>query len=219
MSIEAAAKKSHLFPIAGLGIGLIVGSASWFFFNIGDPVLAGILTLMTLYFVTGINHIDGLADFSDGIYVIGSREKKFKVMKDKQLGVAGFLVVFFFLLLSLYSYYRLEGFVAAIVVAEVSAKAGMLASIFFGKPGKIGSGDLFMKNMRKDLFPLSIIFSLVVCFALKGIIGLIALLAALAAAIIVIKMAHKDLGCVTGDVFGAVNEISRLVALLVLVMA
>lgn len=218
MSLEDAARKSYLFPVAAVFIGLIVGSASSVFFHSISPALAALLTLLVLYLVTGINHLDGFADFADGIYVMGGKEKKLKAMKDVHLGVAAFLALFFLLSLYLFSFHEIVGSISLIVVAEVSAKTAMLSSIYFGRPRKEGFGSVFIKHLNRKAFPLSLAFSLTLCFYLAHYTGLFALGAALLTALLLVKSAHRGFGCVTGDVMGAVNEASRAAALLTLLL-
>jgi len=218
MSLEDAAKKSYLFPVVAVFIGLIVGSLSLIFFSIVHPVLATLLTLLVLYLIAGINDIDGFADFIDGIYVMGDKEEKIRVMKDVQLGVAAFLALFFLLSSYLFSFYEIAGTVSFIIVAEVSAKTAMLTSIYFGRPRGKGLGSVFIKHLNRKAYSLSVVFSLLVCFYLAHYTGLIALGIGLLTSLLLVASAHKGFGCVTGDVMGAVNEISRVVALLALVL-
>lgn len=218
MSLEHAAEKSYLFPVVAVFIGLIVGSFSLMFFQYLHPALATLLTVLALYLVTGINHIDGFADFADGIYVMGNKERKFKAMKDIQLGVAAFLALFFLLSFNLFSFHEIAGAVSFIIVAEVSAKTAMLTSIYFSRPREEGLGSVFIKHLNRKAYPLSVVFSIFICFYLAHYAGLIALGIGLLTSLLLVASAHKGFGCVTGDVMGAVNETSRVVALLALVL-
>lgn len=217
MSPEDSAKRSYLFPVVAVFIGFIVASFSSIFFHYLSPALAALLTVFVLYLVTGINHIDGFADFADGIYVVGNKEEKLKVMKDVQVGVAGFLALFFLLSFYLFSFYKLAGDISLIIVAEVSAKIAMLSSIYFGRPWGEGLGSIFIKHLNRKAYPLSVFFSLFFCFYLTHYAGLVALGIALLTSLLLVRLAHRGFGCVTGDAMGAVNETSRAVALLTLV--
>ncbi|WP_297438684.1 adenosylcobinamide-GDP ribazoletransferase, partial [Thermococcus sp.] len=44
--------------------------------------LSNVLAVIALYFTIGLLHLDGLADFADGVMVKGDRERKIKAMKD-----------------------------------------------------------------------------------------------------------------------------------------
>lgn len=217
MSVGDAAKKSYLFPVIGLFIGLVVGLISFVLFQYLNPALAAVFTLFALYQITGINHIDGLTDFADGVYTLGGKEGKIKAMKDTQMGVAGVLMLFFILALYLFGFYQAVGNILFIAVAEISAKTSMLLVMFLGKPGGDGMGRMFMKNLNRKMFLPSLLFSFVVCFYLTNYSGLIALMVGLSTSIAITLIAHRNFGYVNGDIFGAVNEISRLVVLLTLI--
>ncbi len=217
MSIEDAARNSYLFPVVAVIVGFIVGSLSLIFFQYLPPALAAILTVLALYLVTGINHVDGFADFADGMYVMGDSEKKLRVMKDVRLGVAGFLSLFFLLSLYLFGFYETAGEVSLIIVAEVSAKTAMLTSIFFGRPRGVGLGDVFIKNLNRRFYPFSVLFSLLFCFYLAQYIGLFVVVLSVLIAFSLVFLAHRNFGYTTGDVMGAINEIVRLIVLLLMV--
>lgn len=218
MSIEDAARKSYLLPAIAVFIGLAVGSFSTLFFHYLPPALAALLTLLVLYLVTGINHVDGLADFADGIHAMGSKERKLKAMKDIQLGVAGVLALFFLLSFCLYGFNEIAGNIPIIIAAEVSAKTAMLTSIYLGVPRGEGLGSVFIRHLNRKAYPLSLLFSVIACFCLAPRGGLAALTAGILASILLVTAARRGFGCVTGDVMGAVNETSRVIALLVLVL-
>lgn len=217
MSVEGTAKKSYLFPVIGLFIGILIGMISFILFQYLDPILAAILTLFVLYLITGINHIDGLADFADGICALGDKERKVKAMKDTQAGVAGILALFFMFAIYLFSFYQIAGDILFIIVAEISAKTSMLIAIFLGRSRGDGLGSIFIKNLNRRTFPLSLLFSLIICFSLAYYSGLIALTMALFTSFMITIIAHRNFGYVSGDVLGSVNEISRMVALLTLI--
>ena len=76
--IEEVAGRSYLFPFVGLLIGLVVAVVAFVAFRLLGVAteIAALLTLLALYLVTGLLHLDGLADFFDGVMAPGSREEK-----------------------------------------------------------------------------------------------------------------------------------------------
>lgn len=157
VNIDAVTANSHLFPFVGLLIGLIVAILAFIIFGFLSLVLeltteiAALLTLLALYLLTGLLHIDGLADFFDGVMTHGSKIEKRKAMKDAKIGIAGLFAVIILLLLSLsaietvgaefrsivaafdfnplYLLYldpvSVYNFAAVFIIAEVSAKLSM----------------------------------------------------------------------------------------------
>lgn len=217
-SLENAARYSYLLPLLGTLIGAIVGAFSYFTFKFVDKFLATLLTLVFLYFVTGLNHLDGLADFADGIYICGSRERKVKSMKDTQTGIAGSTFLLFAILFLVFTVFTINGDFYKIIVAEVSAKTAILTAILFGKPMKNGMGKIFIKNLNRTAFPFSILFSLMVSFILLRHMGILAVLASIISSLVIVRIAHSNFGAINGDVIGAINELSRITSLLVLVI-
>ena len=217
-SIEDTAKYSYLLPLLGVLIGIIVGAFAFFAFKFIDKFLATMLTLACLYFITGLNHLDGLADFADGIYVCGTKEKKVKAMKDLQIGIAGIIFTLFATLLLIFAIFSINGDFKIIIVAEICAKSAMLSSIFFGKPMKKGLGNTFIKKLNKKAFPFSILFSLVVSFILLRFAGILAILVSMTSSYILVLIAHRNFGAINGDVIGAINELSRIASLLLLIV-
>jgi len=217
-SLEKAAKQSFLLPVLGGLVGLIVGAFSLFVFKFVPGFLAALLTAVFLYFITGLNHLDGLSDFADGLYTWGSSERKVKAMKDTQTGIAGITFSLFVILFFVFIVFLINGNIFKILVAEVCAKTAMLLAISLGKPMKTGMGKVFIENLNKIAVPFSILFSLGLSFALLRYLGLLAVLTSTFSSLIIVRIAHSNFGAVNGDVIGAVNELSRVVSLVTLLI-
>ncbi len=219
-SIESAARHSYLLPLVGLFIGALVGG----FYLILDNFLGiylnkyilALLTVLSLYFITGLNHLDGLADFFDGIYTCKSREKKINALKDTKIGISGLTSILFLLLFLIFSLASLENIFFKILLAELSAKTCMLIAMSVGKSRKQGFGYIFIKHLNKRLLPLSILFSLLVSYLLLGLAGIYTIITSIIIMFYLVHIAHKNFGFINGDVFGAINEITRAVCLFVL---
>lgn len=218
VSLEKAAKLSFLLPVLGGLIGLIVGAFSLFAFRFIDGFLAVLLTVVFLYFIIGLNHLDGLADFADGLYTCGSIKRKVKAMKDTQTGIAGITSVLFMILFLLFAVFIIKGNIYKIIIAEICAKTAMLSAIFFGKSMEKGMGKIFIEKLNKRAFPFSILFSFLISFVLLQYLGLLAVLASVFSSMVIVRIAHKNFGGVNGDVIGAINELSRVVSLFTLLI-
>ena len=81
-------------------------------------------------------------------------------------------------------------------------------------------GRNFIDSIRKKhgLYAISLIISLVVSIVLLGLSGVLAVAAGILVGGFMIIVGKQVFGGVNGDVFGATNEIARMVALLVLVI-
>ena len=215
-SIERAARQSYLLPLLGMIVGALVGIFNYCIATFADRLLATLFTLVFLYALTGLTHLDGMADFADGVYTSGDKERKITAMKDIQTGIAGTTSVIFVILFSLCTIYALKGNPFKFIVAEICAKTAMLSTLFFGKPMEKGLGKLFIGSLNRKAFPFSLLFSLTVSFAVLHWRGLLAVLASLLSSLIIVKIGHRNFGGINGDVIGAANEMGRIASLLVL---
>jgi adenosylcobinamide-GDP ribazoletransferase len=102
-------------------------------------------------------------------------------------------------------------------VSEVIAKYVMVLQATVGESAWTGFSSPFtveMKNLSKIIT--SIILTVALVFVLQGIAGLLTLGIVIVVGIIIYYVAYRNFGGVSGDVFGASNEISRLASLLIL---
>lgn len=211
---DAFRRTSAAFPAAGYVIGALLVVPLLF------PLPASVdaaLFLVTVYGVTGINHVDGLADLGDAAVVHGA-EKRRAVMKDTEVGVGALLAVTLVIaglalaavgLVTL----PLETVVAIVIAAEVGAKLGMAGLAAFGTPAHEGLGSQLIDQTRRG-FAVSVVVSIpAMLLSWPSLVGVGTIGAGLLTAAVVGFWARSWLGGVSGDVFGAANECSRLVAL------
>ncbi|WP_297502034.1 adenosylcobinamide-GDP ribazoletransferase [Thermococcus sp.] len=177
--------------------------------------LANLLAILGLYFTIGLLHLDGLADWADGIMVKGDREKKVRVMKDVNTGIAGLFAVAMVLFLQVYSLPLVPFY--SIYLAELNSKFAMLLGLATKRPLGRGLGAYFMEGMnRRQLavgtFLYALLYLPVALYTPPAVIGLVGLLFG----IYVIKLSLSNFGGVNGDCLGAMAEITRAGTLLVL---
>ena len=108
----------------------------------------------------------------------------------------------------------------AAVVAEVVAKGGMVLVAYLGRlPSYKGMGYFVVESMNKK--HLKVVSSLVLCALVGSVLVGVCFFWVLAAMVVAVAVlgsyANKTLGCVTGDVMGATNEINRMIALIMMV--
>nr|QNO49367.1 adenosylcobinamide-GDP ribazoletransferase [Methanosarcinales archaeon ANME-2c ERB4] len=243
--LAALGKRLYLFPVIGAVIGLLIGGIGYLFGLLLPPEAASVMIVASLYYLTGINHLDGLSDFGDGFVAHGSREKKIGAMRDVSLGIGG---VVFCVIAVLGLFAAMSGilgrdpagvgvgyqFLAVMIAAEVSAKQAMLTISAFGKSIHLGLGSIMIDETGFREFAIGLIFSAAVCvlvFAVVGggiyvgtgagaglpVLGVAMLSSAIALSLVVLRIANRNFGGISGDVIGATNEIARLGALLVAV--
>ncbi|MFB6353969.1 MAG: adenosylcobinamide-GDP ribazoletransferase [Halobacteriales archaeon] len=185
------------------------------------PLPAAAATLLYVgwvYAVTGINHLDGLADLGDALVVHGDADRRRAVMTDTTTGVGALLAVGLVLaglVLAGGAIARAPlGAVGLVLAAEVAAKLGMAAVVCFGTAAHDGLGAQLTDRARARSFAWSALAAVPAALATwPRAAGAVALAAGLGAALLVLAWARARLGGVSGDVIGAANEVGRVVAL------
>ncbi len=221
------AKNMYLFPFAGFFIGLII---SIFVYSIdgyiNNEILVGLIICMSILFVTGLHHTDALADVADGLMVHGDKETRKRVMHEPSLGIAGVITIIFYILLmtislsTIHTNYKENKHIFYIIItAEVISKYSMVLQAFLGKSPWEGSNTLFVKEMknRYKLF-ISTLITLLILTAVFFLFdtnyyfyNLYYLIIPILISIVILSIANKKFGGISGDVLGATNEITRLI--------
>ena len=219
-NLETVAKYMYLFPIAGIAIGLLVGSFGFGLSLFLDPLITSLLVVASLAVITGIHHNDGLADFADGLMTRGSKEKKLKAMKDLSTGSAGNVsIVLYFagaiIAISFTSGYELF---KIILLSEILAKFSMVLMASLGNSAAVGSNSPFMQIMNdKKRLAAAFVITILPFLFIGEESGLIVFAVGIVITMFMVGLATRSFGGITGDVLGATNEITRLASLLIFV--
>ncbi|SFR99425.1 cobalamin-5'-phosphate synthase [Halomicrobium zhouii] len=215
-ALDAFQHRPVAFPLAGYVVGALLALP----FVLGLPATAtAFLFLAWVVLITGVNHADGLADLGDAAVVHGDAADRRDVMKDTTVGVGAVLAVGTGLLglalagLGLAELPVLTA-VGVVVAAEVGAKLAVALLVVTGEPSHEGFGSRFVDRAASGDRPLLALVALPALLAPGSIpVGVACLSAALAVSVLVHRWADRRLGGVGGDVFGATNELARVVAL------
>ena len=208
-------------PAAFVIAGYVIGSLAALPVLLPVPIPTAVAVyLATLYLVTGVTHVDGLADCGDAAAAHGVDDRR-SALKDSRTGVGGVLVVGLALLALAFGALGATGAgprVAArlVLAAEVGAKVGMATLAALGTPGHEGLGSAVVGEAEAAaLLP---VVAAAVPAALLAPTGaapalVVTLLVGPVVALLVGRWATNHLGGVTGDALGAANELARVVAL------
>lgn len=213
--VEALMRHVYVFPIVGLVLGGILGALAFTLERFLPMSLVAVIVIALVYKLCGINHIDGLADFGDGVIAHGPVEKKIQAMKDVHIGTGG--VVFIALdLLALYAVLApmpSQILPMALIAAEVSAKEAMICFAAFSTSLQKGFGQMMIERTGPKHFAIGLIISAIFCYVILGPLGLACLAVSQIGALYMISVAKRNFGGATGDGIGASNEICRIAAL------
>ena len=214
---------------ASLNATLFSGSHEVFFEFVAQG-LASAMTLAFLLVLIGLQHTDGLVDVGNALGIRkASLKEKVEIAHEwtvTRTGAFLALLVSFFTLLFIF-FIKTDVIIQSLIVAETSAKLAMVTTAWQGTSppprfyeDKWEKGRSFIDSIKKKhgLYAISLIISLVVSIALLGLSGVLAVAAGILVGGFMIIVGKQVFGGVNGDVFGATNEIARMIALLVLVI-
>jgi adenosylcobinamide-GDP ribazoletransferase len=217
------ARSMWAFPLIGAFLGLLAGLFGLVAFHFLPGILAGALVLAMLLWMTGLHHTDGLLDFGDGVMAHGTSEHKIEVMHDQLTGAGGLSLGILTMLITALAVGQLNVrlILPAIIVVELCAKLSMVVAAWAGKSVHQGMNSPFLEAMHGRGGNIRLTVALIISFVLGLVLlkfaGIIIVVTAVVTGLVMVAVAHKHFKGVTGDVFGATNELARLVCVVVLV--
>ncbi len=210
-------------PVAFVLAGYVVGGFAALPLALPLPLsTTAALYLGTLYLLTGVTHVDGLADTADASVVHDEstdRERRRTVLKDSATGVGGTLAVALVLAALALGALGMAGSgpraaLSIAIAAEVGAKVGMAVLVCLGDAAHEGLGSALTDHADATALVPVLVAALPV-LALAAPLGTPAVVAALlggsVVALLTLRWARGALGGVSGDVLGATNELGRVV--------
>lgn len=81
------------FPVVGAAIGAVLGLVWWAAGHAWDRVVAAVIVVGLDLALTGLLHVDGLADAADGLLPHLERSRRLAVMREPAVGAFGVAVV------------------------------------------------------------------------------------------------------------------------------
>ena len=222
--LKDCAKNMWAFPLIGAFVGLLAGFIGWVAHQFLPEIVVGALVLALLLWMTGLHHTDGLLDFGDGLMAHGSFEHKIEVMHDNLTGAGGLTLGILTILISALSIGEIgrNTIIPSIIVVELSAKLSMVVVAWAGKSVHTGMNSPFLEALHGSKGNLRLIVALLISFAIALPLlqwtGVFTIMAAVITGLVMVAVAHKHFNGVTGDVFGATNELTRMICLFVLLV-
>jgi len=197
------------FPLVGIALGVLVALFDFVAVSLWGKTVASLLDIIFLAVLTGAFHIDGLGDAADGLLGQRPKEKILEIMKDSRLGTMGLVAIVAGLSIKWAGIAGLDTNRSLLLVIVPSlARGSMLFGMRYlpyGRPDG-GTGVGFFKHELKPsafwALSVPVLFSVLLGWQA---IWLIICFAAITAGLI--RYYKSRLGCVTGDMLGAMTEI------------
>ena len=219
---ESVAESMAWFPVVGFFIGLLLAGL-WLLLRLRfPPLITSLVVVSFLAIITRGLHLDGLSDTIDGLGGGYTRERRLEIMKDSHIGAFGVIAIVFAILFKTFAINglpertRMEALVLFPVLSRFAMVLVAWKSRYARREGGLG------KNYVEYLNGKTLVFALVSTIAIAGFLlfptGFIVLFIVIAASLGMSAFFRITLGGVTGDVLGAVNELSEILGLLLLVL-
>ncbi|HZD50107.1 MAG TPA: adenosylcobinamide-GDP ribazoletransferase [Silvibacterium sp.] len=216
---DTLSRSVKFFPVVGLLIGL-GGALLHFLLAPHFPALIVALVIV-IYFVliTGCMHEDGLADAADGFGGGWDREKVLAIMRDSRIGTYGATALALSLLARLLLIASLPATRAEVylVAAHVLCRWTTLPLSFYLPPARDrgadqidGQGARIARVTTRGGLIFGSLFTFVLVLAMLRIRGFIPVLAAASTTLVSGFYYRQRIGGVTGDCFGATNQLTEI---------
>lgn len=214
-------KSTRYFPLVGIFVG---GVAALVFFSAGKVFsvhLAVLLSMFASVFFTGAFHEDGFADFCDGFGGGTSPEKVLSIMKDSRIGTYGTVGLIFMLaakwiVLSEFNYQQLP---LIIIAGHSVSRVFPVILIYTSKYARLDATSKTKPVGKADSvfsFLFAAVSGLAILIAFNWIKIVVSISSLLLITFIFRKYIIRKIGGYTGDVLGALQQISEVVFYLIL---
>lgn len=201
----------QFFPLVGIILGTMVAVFDQVALRFWSEPVVAMLDVILLAGLTGAFHLDGLGDSADGLLGHRPREKALLIMKDSRIGVMGLVAIVCGLAIKCGGIMSLSADRSLLlIIIPAYARGSMLFGIRFFKYGRPESGTghaLFNAPLKLSSFwglLIPIGFSI-----LLGIKGLWLFFIFIIITAFVLMFYKKRIGCITGDMLGAMAEITE----------
>ncbi|MFP4193676.1 MAG: adenosylcobinamide-GDP ribazoletransferase [Desulfosalsimonas sp.] len=211
------------FPAVGLVLGLILGTVDAAACRFLAQPAVGAIDVTVLAVLTGALHLDGLADTADGLFSHRDRDSALSIMKDSRIGVMGATALACILLAKYGAFSSLPSGgepgwsrFLVLVLVPAYARSSMLAGVYFlpyARPAGGTASDLFTRDLKlRDFWGIFLCVLLSVMLGWRALAIIPAFIAVCGALIIFYRKRIKG---ITGDMLGAMSEITETFLLII----
>jgi len=207
------------FPFVGLLIGGCLVGLNFALSKYLNHSVVNLSIIILLIILTGALHLDGFADTVDGFYAGKDSQGILKIMEDSHIGTMGAIGL---VILILSKFALLEGIpevikYKALLLMPLSGRWAMVVSGSLSKGAKSGGlGKFFCKPVRLREWLGATLFTLIVAFLILKTQFLLFIFSIFLFTLILTRYINRKIGGMTGDTFGAINELTEAFSLLIL---
>ncbi|MCK8825515.1 adenosylcobinamide-GDP ribazoletransferase [Fuchsiella alkaliacetigena] len=210
------------YPVIGMLLGLLLALLNSFFLLFWSDVAAKALVLISLIILTGGLHLDGYMDTIDGLFSGRPKDRMLEIMRDSRVGAHGVTALTSLLLLKLVFLVELSGSIqleALLLMTTFSRWAMVYAAAYYPYARQeSGLGKAHADFVGHKEVVIASLGTVILAALLLGLNGLIAFILSGLATMLIIKLIIKKIQGLTGDCYGAINELIELFTLVILTL-
>lgn len=213
-------RSTGYFPLVGLLLGLLLAGAYWATSLFLPKSVVSALVIVISVLLTGALHLDGFMDTCDGIGGHRTPEERWAVMRDSRAGAFGVIGA---VLLVLVKYASLSALAQAVLVTLLFLPAvsrwAMVYAIFahpYARPS--GLGKAFKQGTGGRQLTLATVICVIAAVLLFRLVGLAIMLGVWLVTEVLARYFRRRFAGLTGDCYGAVNEVAEVVALMLVLL-
>lgn len=211
------------FPVIGLLIGFVAAAFIACLLPFFPPPVIAVAAIIALGGISGCLHLDGLADSADGLLSARSRDRILEIMRDSRTGAMGVIAIVMVLLGKFATLSSLDGgkLISTLVAMPLAGRCAIvvtMACLPYAREGE-GLGRLFYSPATRLTALWSLVF-LAVVLAWSGWRVMLAVFIALALTVFFFSLwCRNRIGGATGDILGAVCELTEMTVAMAMTFA
>jgi adenosylcobinamide-GDP ribazoletransferase len=207
------------FPVIGLILGSILVAANFLLEPFASAGLLSVILVSLLAFMTRGLHLDGVGDTFDGLGAGGDRDRMLSIMDDSHTGVFGLIAIVLVLFLKIHALESMDvDRWRALLVATILGRWAMVLLAYRSKAAKDGLGSRLIDHLQTKQFLLATLITLLLVAAIWRRNGIVMMAWVAIFTTASKSYFHRRLGGVTGDICGAVGELSETSVMVLLAL-
>lgn len=217
-STEELGRSSAWFPLVGLMLGGILIGMDFLLEDHLNGAVLNMLLIITMVIVTGALHLDGFIDTCDGIFLRRPAEDRLRIMSDSRVGGFGVVGACCLILLKFAALLALPHDLrwGALLLMPLVGRWTMTCLLFlFPYARDEGKGLVFKQQVNGSRVIIATSIALLAAIVVGWTGGLLVIAVTGLIVLFLASYISHGLGGLTGDTYGAANEIAE-VAVLVL---
>lgn len=207
------------FPLVGALVGAVVGGVAAGMMELVPATVAAGLAVVVGMMLTGAFHEDGLADTADALGGCSPAERR-QILRDARhgsYGVAAMCSSIVLRILCLAALGTATAFAGAVASHALGRGCAVGAMGVAHRPPAEGLGADYTKAVSLGRALLGLLVGLTMALLAMGSWAIAAAAIGVTAAAVGIALAYRAFGGVTGDVLGAIEQVTEVVVLVTVV--